>query len=191
MDVWMHVWVHECVSMYSYHILPTAIDIFRENHSSYATASLIAFSHIYMYIYIHKTLYVVNTSSFFPLHYSTIFNGTPVPTVKGTPNRSPTLMASGGYDSNVKTGTERPPTEVLFSPQKTTAWHKGLTVMDQKRVGGYFGSFKIWWVSFETWLGMVVFACAAVFLYCPHNTSSIVSHFQSENPKGRRKTTLR
>ena len=167
MDVWMHVWVHECVSMYSYHILPTAIEIFRANLSSYATTSLMAFSHIYIYIYkciyTHKNSVRYKYVLIFPLTLQALFNGTPVPTVKGTPNRSPTLMASGGYDSNVKAGTERPPTEVLFSPQKTTAWHKGLAVMDQKRVGGYFGSFKIWWVSFETWLGMVGFCFGCSF----------------------------
>lgn len=35
-------------------------------------------------------------------------------------------MASGGYDSNGKTGTERPPTEVLFSPQKNDSLAQGL-----------------------------------------------------------------
>ena len=139
-------------------------------------------SHTYTYIYIyctHKNSIRYEYVLIFPLHYRHFLTALQSPQWRGTVTGSPTLMASGGYDSNGKTGTERPPTEVLFSPLVTKAWHEGLTVMDQKKFGGYFWSFKNWWVRFEAWDGGFSFGCS--LLYCPHNTSekSSASHYHN------------
>lgn len=157
MDVWMHVWMHECVSMYSYHILPTAIEIFRENHSSYATASLIAFSHIYIYIYFYthkKNSIRYKYVLIFPLtlqHFLTALQSPQWERIVTGPQ--PWWLQADMIPTAKRAQSVHPP-RCCSHLKKTTAWHKGY---GPKEGWGYFWSFKNWWVSFEAWLGMVAF----------------------------------
>ena len=112
------------------------------------------YSCTYIYIYIHAHIHIVYTYKYIHLPpYITALVTHSQPQWRGI-NRSPTLLASGGYDSNVKKDAELPPTEVLFSPLRQQL---------RTRVWGILGASKLV-VSFEAWGWWFFFGCS--FLYC-------------------------